>query len=219
MSVQANVRELWRRVSAMAAGGEAAALPRQTQTLPLMLNTYHAGQALLPKPTPANLRRFAETPVVRRAINLIKDRIAAMDWQVQRAARIHAVPTDADARARWRRCGGRWRSRTSRTRFRTLIEQALEDALVGGFGAIEMEPTGDPERPLALWAVDGATIRINAKWDGEPDIAALCAGRIGCRAGGAQIPLRRRRADVYPDESALASRRLDWGRWRLRSRR
>ena len=30
-----------------------------------------------------NLRRFAETPVVRRAINVIKDRIAAMDWQVQ----------------------------------------------------------------------------------------------------------------------------------------
>jgi hypothetical protein len=30
-----------------------------------------------------NLRRFAETPVVRRAINVIKDRIAAMDWQVR----------------------------------------------------------------------------------------------------------------------------------------
>jgi hypothetical protein len=38
---------------------------------------------VVPKPTPANLRRFAETPVVRRAINLIKDRIAAMDWQVR----------------------------------------------------------------------------------------------------------------------------------------
>jgi hypothetical protein len=37
----------------------------------------------LPKPTQANLRRFAETPVVRRAINVIKDRIAAMDWQVR----------------------------------------------------------------------------------------------------------------------------------------
>ena len=30
---------------------------------------------LVPKPTPANLRRFAETPVARRAINVIKDRI------------------------------------------------------------------------------------------------------------------------------------------------
>ena len=40
--------------------------------------------------------------------------------------------------------------------FRTLIEQVIEDALTGGFGAIEMEPTGDPERPAMLWAVDGA---------------------------------------------------------------
>ena len=55
--------------------------------------------------------------------------------------------------------------------FRTLIEQAIEDALTGGFGAIEMEPTGDPERPAMLWPVDGASIRINAKWD----------GRGGCR--------------------------------------
>src|SRR2546429_8808493 len=82
MSVRANVRELWRKVSSIHAGnGEAAVLPRQTQVLPLVLNPYHAGQALLPKPTPENLRRFAETPVVRRAINLIKDRVAAMQWQ------------------------------------------------------------------------------------------------------------------------------------------
>jgi HK97 family phage portal protein len=53
--------------------------------------------------------------------------------------------------------------------FRTLIEQAIEDALTGGFGAIEMEPTGDPERPAMIWAVDGASIRINAKWDGSDD--------------------------------------------------
>jgi hypothetical protein len=43
-----------------------------------------------------------------------------------------------------------------------LIEQVIEDALTGGFGAIEMEPTGDGERPAMLWAVDGASIRINA---------------------------------------------------------
>ena len=52
--------------------------------------------------------------------------------------------------------------------FRTLIEQVLEDALVGGYGAIEMELTGDPARPFELWPVDGATIKINAKWDGSP---------------------------------------------------
>ena len=54
--------------------------------------------------------------------------------------------------------------------FRTLIEQAIEDALTGGFGAIEMEATGDPERPAMLWPVDGASIRINARWDGQEDL-------------------------------------------------
>jgi phage portal protein BeeE len=33
---------------------------------------------------------------------------------------------------------------------------------------VEMEATGDPDRPFHLWAVDGATIQIDAKWDGDP---------------------------------------------------
>ncbi len=167
MSVQSNVRDLWRKVSAMAAGGEAAALPRQTQTLPLMLNTYHAGQALLPKPTPENLRRFAETPVVRRAINLIKDRVAAMQWQV----RVHAhCAVPADAAERMTALRRSLEEPNEADSLRTLLEQVLEDMLVGGFGAIEMELTGDAERPVALWPVDGATIRINPKWKGGSDV-------------------------------------------------
>jgi phage portal protein BeeE len=55
--------------------------------------------------------------------------------------------------------------------FRTLIEQVIEDALTGGFGAVEMEASGDPERPALLWAVDGASIRINARWDGQAETA------------------------------------------------
>ena len=35
--------------------------------------------------------------------------------------------------------------------------------IVGGFGAIEVDVTGDPQHPLALWPVDGATIRINTR--------------------------------------------------------
>jgi phage portal protein BeeE len=53
--------------------------------------------------------------------------------------------------------------------FRTLIEQVIEDALTGGFGAMEMEPTGDPARPALLWPVDGASIRIHGNWDGSPE--------------------------------------------------
>ncbi len=49
-----------------------------------------------------------------------------------------------------------------------MIEQVLEDVLVGGFGAIELDLTGDAERPLVLWPVDGASIRIRTDWDGNP---------------------------------------------------
>jgi phage portal protein BeeE len=114
-------------------GAADAEAERKTLALPSILTPVQFPGRHLPKPTPANLRRFAETPVVRRAINVIKDRIAAMDWQVR------------------------------------VRRGAIEDALTGGFGAIEMEPTGDEDRPAMLWAVDGASIRINGRWDGQAE--------------------------------------------------
>ena len=56
--------------------------------------------------------------------------------------------------------------------------------LVGGFGSMEMEATDDPERPVSLWPVDGATIKINGAWDGNPDTPryAQSTGGIGSDA-------------------------------------
>ncbi|MGD0912577.1 MAG: phage portal protein [Terracidiphilus sp.] len=149
----------------VAAAADAA---RKTLALPAILSPVHFPGRHLPKPTPANLRRFAETPVVRRAINVIKDRIAAMDWQVR--LRRGVKPDEVAFLPRKLRALRRALEEPNQVdSFRTLIEQAIEDALTGGFGAIEMEPTGDPERPAMMWAVDGASIRINAKWDGSDD--------------------------------------------------
>ena len=86
MKVGEQLREIWRQ----ATGGASVAVgcgrcQRGTKDAGAACDPEPgsvSGQAL-PKPTPANLRRFAETPVVRRAINVIKDRIAAMDWQVR----------------------------------------------------------------------------------------------------------------------------------------
>ncbi len=160
---------------------------RKTVALPSIFSPYPSTQRALPKPTPANLRKFAETPVVRRAINLIKDRVASLDWQVRLkrdytpqkvgyAARKAAIlrrtleaPNDSDS-------------------FRTLVEQVLEDALVGGFGAIEMNLTGDSERPFDLSPVDGATIRINPKWDGRPG-SPRYAQATGMTGNDALVPL------------------------------
>jgi phage portal protein BeeE len=171
--------------------GSPASLPagaeRKTLALPSILTPYAFPTRALPKPTPANLRRLAETPVVRRAINLIKDRVAAMDWQV-RLKRDSDPEKVAFAAKRLKVLRRALEFPNPSDSFRTLIEQAIEDALVGGFGAIEMELTGDPARPFELWPVDGATIRIDPKWDGSPD-AIRYAQATGLAGSDQSIPL------------------------------
>ena len=192
MGVRTTVKGVWERLTGIdAAAGDATMGERKTAMLPSILSPYQGGrvgQSALPKPTPANLRKFAETPVVRRAINVVKDKIASMDWQVK-VRRGYDVATVADAQARLnvlRRCLEEPNASDS---FRVLWEQVLEDLLVGGFGAVEMEATGDPLRPFHLWAVDGATIQIDSAWDGDPEKPrfAQATGRLG-REG--VVPLR-----------------------------
>ena len=157
---------------------------RRTLALPSIVSPLHFPGRHLPKPTPVNLRRFAETPLVRRAINVIKDRIAAMDWQVRIRRGVDAEDV-AFADHKLRALRRTLEEPNPADSFRTLMEQAMEDALTGGFGAIEMEPTGDPEQPAMLWPVDGASIRINARWDGEEDsprYAQAVAGQLDSNA-------------------------------------
>jgi HK97 family phage portal protein len=191
-TMQTTVKELWQRLAGVnAAAGDATIGERKTTMLPSILSPYNPitrpGQNALPKPTAANLRKFSETPVVRRAINVVKDKIASMDWQV-RVRRGYAGVTVEDAEERMqvlRRCLEEPNTSDS---FRVLFEQVLEDLLVGGFGAVEMEATGDPLRPFHLWPVDGATIQIDVKWDGDPAKPryAQMTGQLGTQS---QIPL------------------------------
>lgn len=173
VKVREQLRELWRQATGVAVAASEIDAERKTLALPAILSPVQFPGHSLPKPTPVNLRRFAETPVVRRAINVIKDRIAAMDWQVRlrrgAACEDSASGGRTDAGARLAALRHVLEEPNSVDSFRTLIEQVIEDALTGGYGAIEMEPTGDAERPAMLWAVDGASIRINPRWDGQPD--------------------------------------------------
>ena len=164
----------------MAASAADAEAERRTLAMPSILTPVQFPGRHLPKPTPASLRRFAETPVVRRAINVIKDRIAAMDWQV----RVRRGVRQRTLSLRARSCSAlrlMLEEPNGVDSFRTLMEQVIEDALTGGFGAIEMEPTGDEDRPAMLWAVDGASIRINSRWDGQaetPRYAQVVPGQL-----------------------------------------
>jgi phage portal protein BeeE len=189
------IKEQWKQALARLGGAMRAqagpgqdSAQRKTMALPAVLGPYAFPAKALPKPTPANLRRFAETPVVRRAINLIKDRVASMDWQV-RLKRDHTTGQVVDAADRAKILRRSLEFPNASDSFRTLIEQAIEDALVGGFGAIEMELTGDPTRPFELWPVDGATIRINPSWDGCPDSVRF-AQATSLTGSDAVIPLQ-----------------------------
>ncbi|MGA7080506.1 MAG: phage portal protein [Terriglobales bacterium] len=129
---------------------------------------------LVPKPTPANLRRFAETPVARRAINAIKDRIVGMRWRIQprQGRALEQIP---DGPQRIQILTENFEAPNPDDSFRSLVEQVLEDVIVGGFGAIELDLTKDwtadstDKHPLLMWPVDGATIRIMTDWNGRPD--------------------------------------------------
>jgi HK97 family phage portal protein len=168
LTVKSSVQKLWRRKEFEMEASEALVAKRKTLALPSILAPYRTRSNALPKPTPVNLRRFAETPLVRRAINVLKDRIASLDWQV-RLKRGFSFSDVADVQDRMQALRRALEEPNAGDSFRTLMEQALEDALVGGFGAIEMELTGDTQKPFDLWAVDGATIQIDPKWDGKPE--------------------------------------------------
>jgi len=165
----------------MAAGAEPA---RRTVPLPTILAPGAptlARAGVMPKPTPANLRRFAEMPIARKAINTIKDRVAGMQWRIQ--PRRGRSPQEPAARGDFSSDGItmlpsaaeriaaltlNFEQPNPQDSFRSFIEQILEDVLVGGFGAIELDLTGDAARPLVMWPVDGASIRIRSDWDGSP---------------------------------------------------
>jgi HK97 family phage portal protein len=202
MKIAEAVRGAWRRmagVSAATADGSSVASDiklakrRRTSPLPSIFDAYGPFNTAMPKPTPYNLRRFSEIPIARRAINCIKDRIAGMRWRVQprQGYSLESIPHGAE---RVRILTSNFEAPNPDDSFRSFAEQVLEDIIVGGFGAIEVQrnpgwseaelhPAEDLQLsqnagevrhpssrnlPLVLWPVDGASIRINLNWDGSP---------------------------------------------------
>src|SRR5438034_8353058 len=102
----------------------AAPEKRRTVALPSIFNSYSPRTDAMPKPTPANLRRFAETPVARKAINTIKDRIAGMRWRIQprRARSLQELP---DGALRIRVLTDNFDAPNPDDSFRTMTEQVL----------------------------------------------------------------------------------------------
>src|SRR5258708_29792909 len=113
------------------------------------------------------LRRLWEIPGPGGAINCIKDRIAGMRWRIQarQGLSLDAIPDGAE---RAQILTETFNAPNPDDSFRSFAEQVVEDIIVGGFGAVEVQASGDSQRPLLMWPVDGASIRMNLDWDGSP---------------------------------------------------
>ena len=113
---------------------------RRTAPLPGLAQRFGGRNELLPKKTPETLRRFAETPVARKAINTIKDRVAGMNWRIQpRRGRV----LGDEMKARIKVLTETLEQPNPDDSFRSFSEQVLEDIIVGGYGAVEMRLTGN----------------------------------------------------------------------------
>jgi len=128
------------------------------------------------KNTPYNLRRFSETPIPRKAINLIKDGLLSLRWQI--VPDEDADQTDPELLKQCQIATYCLKHPNNTDSYRTLMEAVAEDFIIGGYGTIEPQLTPDYRRPVKLWSVDGTTIRIYADWtesaaDQRPHYAQL----------------------------------------------
>src|SRR5712691_12061652 len=161
MNIKETLRGAMRRIAGVSSAASLTTAEKKRRTLPLpsIFNSYGAQGDIMPKPTAYNLRRFSETPVPRRAINTIKDRIAGMRWRIQPRQGI-ALETIPDGVERVQILTENFDAPNPDDSYRSFSEQVLEDIIVGGYGAIEVQDSSDSKRPMLLWPVDGASIRM-----------------------------------------------------------
>jgi phage portal protein BeeE len=138
----------------------------------------------LVKATPGNLRRFANTPYARRAINAIKNPIAMLEWEVRP---IKGVKLNSTLQRQVDIATACLKSPNHDDSDRTLREQVVEDMLIAGAGAIEQQVGGDAARPLWLWPVDSTSIQIYPGWSGDKREAryrqVIGANSVGLQQG------------------------------------
>lgn len=140
------------------------------------------------KPTPRNLRYFAQTPYARRAINAIKNPIVELEWEIVPAA---GMTESAELKRQAEIATYCLTNPNADDSWRSLAEQVIEDVLAGA-GAMETQLSGDPLRPLWLYPVDGLSIQVYPGWSGKPEEAryAQSVGYGSYAGGGVRVDLR-----------------------------
>lgn len=157
-----------REIQAVIDGKTLDIIDRRSWAYPYLPEALHRLNQPVLKNTPYNLRRFSETPIPRRAINLVKNGILSLDWEITPISDEDDITPERELRIRIAtECLKRPNNVDS---FRELLEAFLEDLILGGYGTLEPRVTPYAQRPVKIWAVDGSTIRIFLDWtESTPD--------------------------------------------------
>lgn len=156
---------------------------RQTESYPFPFGILMSkgNNQPVPKRTPANLRLLSESPIPRRAINVIKNGITKLNWSV-------AAIDENDSEKYKEVCKIIERSLLKPNpgdTFRSWIEQIVEDMLVCSAGSSEILKAGDPQRPFRMYPTDSFSIDLYPDWDGKPD-----SYRYAQRVNGQYVSLK-----------------------------
>ena len=222
MNIKETLRGAWRRMAGVSAEGrgshfsqnrgeaghplsdERLAKRRRTSALPSIFNSYGPLNDAMPKPTPYNLRRFSETPIARRAINCIKDRIAGMRWRIQprQGYLLESIPYGAE---RARILTANFEAPNPDDSFRSFSEQVLEDIVVGGFGAIEVQ-RNPGWSTASLGGKNPANLGPDSEWQvGQIRMSGKGGETWGNSFSSSGLPLV-----LWPVDGASIRMNVDW---------
>lgn len=107
------------------------------------------------------LRRFTETPIPRRALNLIKNALLSLKWRVSIDDEFD--DQDPELLKKVKIAEYCLMHPNLVDSWRTLMEAVVEDFLVGGYGTMEPQITPDYRRPVKLWPVDGSCVSADTE--------------------------------------------------------
>lgn len=110
------------------------------------------------------LRKFANHPICRRAINITKNGLLNCGWEVKRKN----IDDEADYTNEIKVITRCLEQPNYTDTFRSLIGATIEDILTGDCGCIEIVEGGDANKPIWLYPIDGFTIQVRTDWINSP---------------------------------------------------
>ena len=139
------------------------------------------------KAVPYNMRRMSQTPVPRRAMNLIKNAVIAQPWDIVPIDDVQ-VKDENEQKERIKVAKKLFNHPNDVDSFQSWLEQGIEDMLCFGAFVAELRLTPFPERPLKSWPVNIESIRIFVSWS-ESHCFLLVQGAKRLARGNGSVDL------------------------------